>query len=251
MLNYDEYVAVFNTGDDAALVGRFFAEDVAFSGGTRDYRGKAALKAFLDWAHDGVREVMRPQTVLQRADLIFVEADMDFHAVKERPEFPFGHLHPGDSLTVKFFVTYRLRAGRIVELKSMTWPPGKGVTTLPRLGGHPSQQAAFSAYVAAFNNADFERFQRFYSEDVRLELESGPPRVGRQEVIDFYRTRFRSVRAQLTINSVQATDLAIELDAVDAEGGMLVSYQLRDGLICRILVRRGGLADTPAPAVAP
>jgi ketosteroid isomerase-like protein len=251
MLNYDDYVAVFNTGDDAALVDRFFAEDVAFSGGTRDYRGKAALKAFLDWAHDGVREVMRPQNVLQRADLIFVEADMDFHAVKERPDFPFGHLYPGDTLTVKFFVTYRLRAGKFVELKSMTWPPGKGVTSLPRLGGHASQQAAFRAYVAAFSNADFERFPRFYTEDVWLEPESGPPLVGRQAVIDFYRSKFRSVRALLTINSVQATDLAIELDAIDAEGRMLVSYQLRDGLICRILVRRGALADPLAPAVAP
>ena len=251
MLNYDDYVAVFNTGDDALLVDRFFADDVAFSGGTRDYQGKAALKAFLDWAHDGVREVMRPQNILQRADLVFVEVDMDFHAVKERPEFPFGHLHPGDTLTVKFFVTYRLRAGKIVELKSMTWPPGKGVTRLPRLGGHPSQQAAFRAYVAAFSNADFERFPRFYTEDVRLELESVPPLVGRQGVIDFYRNRFRSVAAQLAINTVQATDLAIELDAFDAEGRMLVSHQLRDGLICRILVRRGAVTDSPAPAVAP
>jgi SnoaL-like domain len=238
MLNYDEYVAVFNTGDDATLVERFFAEDVAFSGGTRDYRGKAALKAFLDWAHDGVREVLRPQNILQGADLIFVEADMDFHAVKERPEFPFGHLYPGDTLTVKFFVTYRLRAGKIVELKSMTWPPGKGVTRLPRLGGHPSQQAAFRAYLAAFNNADFERFPRFYREDARLEGESAAPILGRQGIIDFYRTRFRSAPAQLTINSVQATDLAIELDAFDEAGRVLVSYELRDGLICRIHVRR-------------
>ena len=66
-----------------------FADDVAFSGGTRDYRGKAALKAVLDWAHDGVREVMRPQNILQREDLIFVEVDMDFHATKERPDFSF------------------------------------------------------------------------------------------------------------------------------------------------------------------
>ena len=58
MLDYKEYEALFNTGDDAALVERFFDDDVAFSGGTRDYRGKAQLKAFLDWAHDGVREVM-------------------------------------------------------------------------------------------------------------------------------------------------------------------------------------------------
>ena len=261
MLNYDDYIALFNTGDDAALIERFFADDVVFSGGSRDYQGKAALKGFLDWAHDGVREVMRPQNVLVRGDLIFAEIDMDFHASKERPEFPFGALYPGDMVTVKFFVTYRLRVDKVVELKSMTWPPGKGVSSLPRLGGHPSQVAAFRSYLAAFSNADCERFPRFYTEDVRLELGSVPPIEGRQGIIDFYQPMFRSVRERLSVNSVQATDATIELDAVtrftaiqDApdfvvgalqagdyiEGRVLVSYQLREGLIAKISVRRGG-----------
>ncbi len=261
MFNYDDYIAVFNTGDDAALIERFFADDVVFSGGTRDHRGKAALKAFLDWAHDGVREVMRPQNVLRQGDLIFVEVDMDFHASKERADFPFGHLRPGDMVTVKFFVTYRLRDQKVAELKSMTWPPGKGVSTVPRLGAHPTQVAAFHSYVAAFSNADFERFPRFYTEDVLLELGSVPPIKGRQGIIDFYRPMFERVRENLTINNVQATDTGIELDAVtrftavqDApdfvvaplkrgefvEGRVLVSYRLREGLISRISVRRGG-----------
>jgi ketosteroid isomerase-like protein len=261
MLHYDDYIALFNTGDDAALIERFFADDLVFSGGSREYRGKAGLQSFLDWAHDGVREVMRPQNVLQRGDLIFAEIDMDFHASKERPEFPFGALHPGDMVTVKFFVTYRLRDDKVVELKSMTWPPGKGVSRLPRLGAHPSQVAAFRSYLAAFSNADCERFPRFYTEDVRLELGSVAPIDGRQGIIDFYQPMFRSVRERLSVNSVEATDATIELDAVtrftaiqDApdfvvgalragdyiEGRVLVSYQLREGLIAKISVRRGG-----------
>ena len=64
MLDYDQYIATFNTGDDAALLERFFDDDVVFTAGARDYRGKAALKAFLDWAHDGVREMMRHSRVL-------------------------------------------------------------------------------------------------------------------------------------------------------------------------------------------
>ena len=273
MLDYGDYVALFNTGDDAALVERFFAEDVTFTGGTRSHHGRAALKAFLDWAHDGVREVIRLQNMLQREDLIFVEVDMDFHATKERPDFPFGHLHPGDLVTVKFFVTYRLRDERVVELKSMTWPPGRGVTSLPRLGAHASQQAAFRAYASAFSNADFERFPRFYTEDVRLELGSVPPILGRQGIIDFYRPMFQSVRESLTVNSVVCTDTAIEMDAIsrftavrDApdfvvgalqageyiEGRVLVSYRLREGLIASISVRRGSaMVKHPAPAERP
>jgi SnoaL-like domain len=261
MLNYDDYIALFNTGDDAALIERFFADNVVFSGGSRDHQGKAGLKGFLDWAHDGVREVMRPQNVLVRDDLIFAEIDMDFHATKERPEFPFGHLHPGDLVTVKFFVTYKVCDDKVVELKSMTWPPGKGVTHLPRLGAHPSQVAAFRSYISAFSNAEFERFPKFYTQDVILELGSVPPINGRQGIIDFYRPMFQSVRERLTVNSLQATDTTIELDAItrftatqDApdfvvgalkageyiEGRVLVSYQLRAGLISRISVKRGG-----------
>jgi ketosteroid isomerase-like protein len=261
MLRYDDYIALFNTGDDAALIERFFDDDVRFTGGAREYHGKAALKTFLDWAHDGVREVMRPQHVLQQGGLLFAEIDMDFHASKARPEFPFGALQPGDLVTVKFFVLYRIVNGKVVELKSMTWPPGKGVTQLPRLGVHPSQLAAFRAYTAAFSNADFERFPLFYTEDVRLELGSVPPILGRQGIIDFYRPMFAGVREHLTLNSVTATDESIELDAItrftavkDApdfvvgalkageyiEGRVLVSYRLRGGLISHIAVRRGG-----------
>jgi len=261
MLNYNEYEAVFNTGDDEKLVQRYFDDDVRFTGGNREHRGKEELRRFLAWAHDGVREVMRPQNVLQQGDLLFSEVDMDFHASKERAEFPFGHLRPGDLVTVKFFVTYRLRDDKIIELKSMTWPPGRGVTQLPRLGSHPSQQAAFRAYMSAFSNADFERFPRFYQEDVLLELGSVPPIHGRQGIVDFYRPMFQRIRENLTVNSIQATDSTIELDAVtrftalvDApdfvvgalkageyiEGRVLVSYVLRDGLISRISVRRGG-----------
>jgi ketosteroid isomerase-like protein len=261
MLNYNDYEHLFNTGDDAALVDKYFDDDVIFTGGAREYRGKAQLKAFLDWAHDGVREVMRPQNVLQQGDLLFAEVDMDFHASKERADFPFGALRAGDLVTVKFFVTYRLRDGKVVELKSMTWPPNKGVTQLPRLGAHPSQLAAFRAYMAAFSAAEFERFSKFYTKDVLLELGSVPPINGRQGIVDFYRPMFQRVREQLTVNSVRATDSTIELDAVtrftaiqDApdfvvgalkagdciEGRVIVNYQLRDGLIAKISVRRGG-----------
>lgn len=260
-MNYEEYVALFNTGNDAELVERYFADDLVFSGGTRDYQGKDELLAFLNWAHDGVREVIREQNVLRREDMIFVEIDMDFHASTERPDFPFGHLYPGDLVTVKFFVTYKLRGGKVIELKSMTWPPEKGVTKLPRLGAHPSQVAAFHAYTSAFSNADFERFPAFYTEDVLLELGSVPPINGRQGIIDFYQPMFERVRERLTVNSVEATDDAIALDAVtrftaikDApdfvvgalkkgeyiEGRVLVDYKLRDGLISHIGVRRGG-----------
>ncbi len=259
-MDYKAYEACFNTGDDAELIRRFFCDDVRFSGGSRDYRGKSELKAFLDWAHDGVREVMRPQLVLQDNGHLFAEVDMDFHASKERPDFPFGHMYPGDLVTVKFFVTYKLRDGQVTELKSMTWPPEKGVTKLPRLGAHPSQVAAFHSYVAAFSNADADRFPDFYTDDVVLTL--GPnyePIQGARAIANFYRKMFESVRETLTIHSLETSESAIRLNATSrftairdapdfvvtplnqgefVEINVIVNYELRGGLISRITVRR-------------
>ena len=262
-LDYDAYETLFNTGDDEALVGRFFAPKTRMisANGTRE--GADELLAFLRWAHDGVREVMRPQTVLSRDGLLFAEVDMDFHATKHRPDFPFGEMHPGDLTTVKFFVTYRLdEDGRIAELKSMTWPPERGVSKLPRLGSHPSQVAALQAYAAAFSNADFERFPTFYTEDVVLHLTSSVGDIhGRQGIVDFYRPMFDRVRETVTVERLEATDERITLDAVsrftaiaDAPGFVVgslakgewydvpvrVEYTLREGLICDIHVTRRG-----------
>jgi hypothetical protein len=262
-LDYDAYEALFNTGDDAALVARFFAPDTRMISANGVREGADGLLAFLAWAHDGVREVMRPQTVLSGDGLLFAEVDMDFHATKHRPDFPFGELYAGDMVTVKFFVTYRLgQDGRIAELKSMTWPPGHGVSTIPRLGPHPSQIAAFQSYAAAFSAGDFERFPRFYTEDVVLHLTSSVGTIeGRQGIVDFYRPMFERVRETVTVERLAAGEERIELDAVsrftaieDApdfvvgplkqgewyEVPVRVDYTLRGGLICEIHVSRRG-----------
>jgi hypothetical protein len=260
-VDYDEYVQCFNTGDDRLLVDRFFHDDVVVTSSGRECRGKAELLSFLEWAHDGVREVIRPRLVLRDAEHIFAEIDMDFHALAERPHFPFGALCPGDMLTLKFFATYGLRDGKVAELKTMNWPAERGVSSIPRLGPHPSQVAAFHSYAAAFSNADCDRFTRFYTSDVMLELGRVPPIHGPDGIAAFYRPMFERVREKLTIHSIEATDEAIHLDATtrftaiaDApdfvvgplrkgdfiEGRIFVDYALRDGLICRISVHRNG-----------
>lgn len=261
-LDYKAYVELFNTGDDRALVERFFAEDCAMLSASGTRRGKQGMIEFLDWAHDGVREVIRPQVVLCEGDLVFAEVDMDFHATKARPDFPFGPMQPGDLITVKFFAVYRSNAeGKVVELKTSAWPPEQGVTKLPRLGSHPSQVAAFHSYAAAFSNGDCARFPRFYTEDVMLTLSSVGEIAGRQGIVDFYRPMFESVRESVTVENFSASDEKIAVDAISrfsaiadapdfvvaplnkgefVEVPVHVEYTLRDGLICRIDVTRNG-----------
>ena len=260
-MNYDDYLACFSAGDDERLVRDFFCEDVVFKSSGRDFQGKAALKEFLAWAHDGVREVPRPQLVMRNEDCLFAEIDMDFHAMKERADFSFGHLHAGDMMTVKFFVTYHLRGGRVAALRSMIWPPDKGVSRVPRLGPAPTQIAAFHSYAAAFSAGDAERFTKFYTDDVVLELPSMAPIKGAGGIASFYAGMFERVRESIAIRSLDASDDKITLraaarftaveDAPDftvaplskgefVESNVIVEYRLRGGLIEHIGVRREG-----------
>lgn len=260
--DYIAYIDCFLTGDDDALVERFFAEDCEMHSGSGVRRGKQGMKEFLAWAHDGVRECPRIQRYVQEDDVVFADIDMDFHASKHRPEFPFGEMFAGDSVTVKFLARYDLDGtGRITKLTTSAWPPEQGVTKIAPLGGHPGQIAAYHAYAAAFSNGDAARFRRFYTDDVVLELGSVPPIHGAQGIADFYTAMFRSVRETLTIHSLDASDEQLVVDCTsrftaiaDApdfvvgalETGefidvrVIVTYTLRDGLISHIRVKRGG-----------
>lgn len=261
-MDYLAYIDCFLTGDDEALVDRFFAEDCAMHSGSGTRRGKQAMRDFLKMAHDGVRECPRICKYVQTGDVIFADIDMDFHAAQHRPHFPFGEMFPGDSMTVKFLARYDLDGeGRITTLTTSAWPPDKGVSKLPPLGAHPSQIAAYHAYAAAFSNGDAARYTRFYTDDVLLELGSVPPIHGAQAIADFYTAMFRSVRETLTIHSLDAGDRQIVVectsrftaikDAPDfvvgalAQGDFIdvrvtVTYALRDGRICHIGVKRAG-----------
>src|SRR5262245_37407319 len=196
-MDYAKYIEAFNAGDDAALVRNFFTPDGVFQSGPRICRGADELLAFLNWAHDGIRELIRAQLVLRDEHHIFAEVDMDFLATKDRPDFTFGALKKGEHTTVKFFAVYYLRDGKIAQLKTGRWPPKTGVTvsppaagslpadaatspahvgdagkSAPRLGGSAAQREAFLEYTRAFSNADFEQFSQHYTDDVRCQLAS-------------------------------------------------------------------------------
>jgi hypothetical protein len=116
-MDYAKYIEAFNSGDDAALVRKFFTEDTVFESGARVMRGADELLKFLNWAHDGIREIIRAQLVLRDENHIFAEIDMDFHATRDKPEFLFGALKKGEFTTVKFLVVYYLRDGKIAHIR--------------------------------------------------------------------------------------------------------------------------------------
>jgi predicted SnoaL-like aldol condensation-catalyzing enzyme len=260
-LDYRAYVRDFNTGDDRDLVERYFSTDTQMISGSGVRKGHKEMNEFLAWAHDGVREIIRPQVVMWDKDHIFAEVDMDFVASKARPDFTFGALLPGDILTVKFFAHYTVVNGKIKTLKTMTWKPETGVTKAPRLGDQAGQRASFIAYTRAFSGGLAAKYSAFYTDDVKLQLSSVGQLNGKKAIVDFYTKMFRTVREDLVINQIVFDDQAIVGDFVsvftaveDAPDFVVaplkkgesirvpvfVYYTLRDGLIAEVRVARSG-----------
>ena len=265
-MDYTKYIEIFNSGQDELLLQTFYHDDVVFEGSTRTMHGKQALREFLAWAHDGIREIIRAQVVLQDGNHIFAEVDMDFRATKDKPEFVFGALKNGEYLTVKFFVVYYLRDGKVAKLKSAIWPPNQGVTKpTPRLGGTLEQRQAFLDYAQAFSNAEYEKFSAYYADDVQC-LIGKILLQGKQGILDFYRAMFPTVRERIEIHRFTADDhgIAAELTATFTaqhdvpdfvlgamkkdefiRGDYFVHYQLRDGKITNIRAVRAGELSAP------
>ncbi|MEO8308455.1 MAG: nuclear transport factor 2 family protein [Pseudomonadota bacterium] len=260
-LDYHAYVRDFNSGDDRGLIEKYFTPDTQMISGSGVRKGHKEMNEFLAAAHDGVREIIRPQVVMWDKDHIFAEIDMDFIASKPRPDFVFGALQPGDILTVKFFAHYTVVNGKIKTLKTMTWKPETGVTKAPRLGAEAGQRAAFIAYTRAFSGGLPAKYSAFYTNDVKLQLSSVGQLSGKQAIVDFYTKMFKTVREDLVINQIVYDNNAIVGDFVsvftaveDAPDFVVaplkkgesvrvpvfVYYTLRDGLICEIRVARSG-----------
>jgi predicted SnoaL-like aldol condensation-catalyzing enzyme len=260
-LDYHAYIRDFNSGDDKGLIEKYFTTDTQMISGSGVRNGHKGMNEFLAAAHDGVREIIRPQAVMWDKDHIFAEIDMDFIASKARPDFIFGALQPGDILTVKFFALYTVVNGKIKTLKTMTWKPETGVTKAPKLGDQAGQRAAFIAYTRAFSGGLADRYSSFYTDDVKLHISSVGDLIGKKAIVEFYTKMFRTVREDLVINQIVYDDNAIVGDFVSVftatadapdfvvaplkKGEFIrvpvfVYYTLRDGLIADIRVARSG-----------
>ena len=141
-MDYSEYLKIYNSGDHRELIRRFCTDDVVLEAGSlqRIFRGKDEVLEFMLGLQDGIRDVLRAQD----ENHIFAEANMDFHAQRDLPDFPFGALKFGEYLTIKVFVVYYFRDGRICRFKTSLWPTNFGITDPPTRGFGPEPPIAGS-----------------------------------------------------------------------------------------------------------
>ena len=142
MFDFYKYIETFNAGDDESMIDRFWVNDLeVWSGRGGEARllasGKEGFLNFLNFAHDGVRELMRVQVLLQNEANIFAEIDMDFVFSKDMPDYPFGNRRAGERITVKMFCLYFLRGDKIAKMKMASWAPDQVVSMPPTQGLGP------------------------------------------------------------------------------------------------------------------
>jgi hypothetical protein len=122
--DFERYIADFNGNEDESMVPKYFTEDVVIEGPDGNtLHGLQQWLGMLRFVHIGVREKLQPILVLREDDKLLAELDAVFTASVDRPDFPVVPLKSGQSVTVRFFASYRLRGHQIARLTLATRIP--------------------------------------------------------------------------------------------------------------------------------
>lgn len=125
MFDLQAYIDAFNDGDDEKAVNDYYTSDAIVEGPDRTMHGRDEWLRTLLFIHDGIREHLTLVEVVREGDVIMAEVDATFTAIRNSPDFLQGPLKQGESMTVRFFASYRLRGDRIARLALAWWPAGK------------------------------------------------------------------------------------------------------------------------------
>jgi ketosteroid isomerase-like protein len=116
------YVADFNKGDDAACVTSYYTEDTVIEGPDRTMHGRQEWIDMLQFVHQGISEKLTPLAYAQNGDVLLSEMQVEFTATQDCPDFMHGPLKQGESVTSRFFASYKLRGDQISRLALAWWP---------------------------------------------------------------------------------------------------------------------------------
>jgi hypothetical protein len=120
-MDFAKYVQLYNAADEPRLGSLFYTDDIIFNGGNRRYEGRENFVSYLQAVSDGLRQTMAPICIVQSSDHIMAELDIEFRALTDKPEFPFGSILAGEAITLRFFGSYYLRGDRIARIHLANW----------------------------------------------------------------------------------------------------------------------------------
>lgn len=272
--DYRTYITAFNRGDFLEF-GRYYAADVEFHGRNGLLRGREAITDFYRQVRARLHERIEiRQLVLGRGELL---ADLVTHleAFENWPELPSGPIAKGETRRSQNFVWYELTGRQFSRVRSAHFRRGEcPIDASPQgpaqSGGEVLGAEHFAQYIDAFNRDDYAALSEYYAPEVTLVIAGKLQLVGRQAIIDFYKSVKVQTRRTIEVNRVisaphaLAAELQSEFLALKdlphfAAGPMrkgerihintFVLYDLRDGRFTRI--RSAELRKTYRPMDSP
>lgn len=118
--SFDDYFNSFNTLTEEEFCEKFYTEDLQVESQFGTLPNRDAWLHALNDAHDGIRENLRPKTIVGGGDTYMIESVATFTATKDMPGFMHGPLKEGESRDVRFFATYHIRDDKIARM-TLAW----------------------------------------------------------------------------------------------------------------------------------
>ncbi|MBT4512492.1 MAG: SnoaL-like domain-containing protein [Chloroflexi bacterium] len=113
------YFELYSSGDYEKTVDTYYTDDIVFEFPGGKYVGKEAVLNYFVKLHDGLKEIMKPRSLLIGSDRIAAELEITFEAEKDAPHF-LGKdktLKAGQSFTAINSVFYDIQDEKIRHVK--------------------------------------------------------------------------------------------------------------------------------------
>jgi uncharacterized protein (TIGR02246 family) len=120
---YAQYVAAFNTNDFAGFA-KFYAEDVVLELPVATLRGREAILDFYREVKAKIRETLKIGQLVIDEHGLAVEADTEFHAIVDAPDFIVRPMKKGETIRSVSFILYEHRDGKFTRIRSARYRMG-------------------------------------------------------------------------------------------------------------------------------
>ncbi|HEY5210006.1 MAG TPA: nuclear transport factor 2 family protein [Stellaceae bacterium] len=114
---YAEYLAAFNKNDFAGFT-KFYAEDVVLELPVATLKGRQAIVDFYAKVKQSVRETLTVGQFISDAHGLAVEAETEFLAIADAPDFIVRPLKKGEAIHSVSFIFYEYRDEKFTRIRS-------------------------------------------------------------------------------------------------------------------------------------
>jgi ketosteroid isomerase-like protein len=210
--DFRDYIAAFNRSDFTGF-SRYYAPDVEFVGRAGQFRGRDAVVQFYRQVHARVRETINIQQIVLGERGLVADLVTQLEALEDWPDFPTGALYRGEIRRSQNFIWYDVSGKEFTRVRAAHYRRGAledvGTPVAAPNRGPALSASRFEEYIDAFNRNDEPAFSQFYSPEVTLVIAGKHTLVGRQAILDFYRTVKAQTSRTIHVNQVITTPQAI------------------------------------------